>query len=120
MRFGPLVVVLGLAACDQGADLIVANGRVYTMSWAEPDANGAPAADAPFENGQWHPDAEAVVVDDGHIVFVGTTAEAEAYRGRRTRYVDVDGATVLPGLVDAHVHVAELGTNLLQPRECPG
>ncbi|NIS32695.1 MAG: amidohydrolase family protein, partial [Actinobacteria bacterium] len=46
---------------------------------------------------------------DGRIVFVGSNADAESLRGPATRVVEVDGATVLPGLVDSHVHVAGLG-----------
>ncbi|MGD8727054.1 MAG: amidohydrolase, partial [Gemmatimonadales bacterium] len=34
------------------------------------------------------------------------------YRGNRTRVVDLDGATVIPGLVDSHVHIEQLGAAL--------
>jgi predicted amidohydrolase YtcJ len=98
----------------EAADLLLVGGRVYTLAWADPDTDGAPAPDAPVTGGNWQPDAEAVAIKDGLILFVGSGAEAEAYRGDQTRVIDVAGATVLPGFVDTHVHVAGLGQRLEQ------
>ncbi|MCP4897145.1 MAG: amidohydrolase family protein [bacterium] len=105
------LVVLGACApaSDDEADLLIVNGRVYTLTWDEPLPDGAIAPNAPHDENGWHPDAEAVAVTDGIIVFVGTTADAEAYRGRTTQVIDASGATVVPGFVDSHVHIAELG-----------
>jgi len=58
--------------------------------------------------------SEAVAIRGDRIVFVGRTREAQAYRGPRTRVLDVAGATVLPGLVDSHTHVAGLGEKASQ------
>ncbi len=102
----------GCVGAPEPGDLILTNGRVYTFSWDDPAADGTPAAGAPYRDGAWHPDAEAVVMRGDRIVFVGGSAGAEAYRGEATRVIDVGGATVLPGLVDSHTHVAELGANL--------
>ena len=114
------IPLMGLWACaSEGgeADLILMNGTVYTMSWAEPDAEGAPAADAPFDAADgWHADAEAVAVRDGRIVFIGTSADAEAYRGASTRVMELEGATVLPGLIESHVHIVQLGASLFRAR----
>ena len=75
----------------------------------------SPAPDAPFDAAQgWHPDAEAVAVRDGRIVFVGTGADAEAFRGPNTEVRDLAGATVIPGLIESHVHLIELGKGLSQ------
>ncbi|MCO4812241.1 MAG: amidohydrolase [Gammaproteobacteria bacterium] len=94
------------------ADLILTNARVYTLDWGEPGPDGTLAADAPRSDTGWHPDAEAVATKDGEIVFVGDTAEALAFRGETTRVIDLAGATVIPGLVDSHTHVFELGAKL--------
>ncbi len=110
--FLAFAVFIGCAEVPEPADLILTSGRVYTFSWDDPAADGTPAAGAPFRDGAWHPDAEAVAVRGDRIVFVGSGAEAEAYRGEATRVIDVAGATVLPGLVDSHTHVAGLGANL--------
>ena len=97
------------AADSAAADLVVTHGRVYTLAWGEPAADGTPATGAPHDTGGWHPDAEAVAIKDGVIVFVGRTEKALAHVGEGTEVLDVGGATVLPGLVDSHTHVAGLG-----------
>jgi predicted amidohydrolase YtcJ len=109
----PLVfALLGAApawsAGAERADLLIVGGRVYTLAWDEPSPTGAPAGNAPRSPG-WRPDAEAVAIRGDRIVFVGSAREAQAWRGPRTRVLDARGGTVLPGLVDAHVHVAGLG-----------
>lgn len=95
-----------------GADLILTHANVYSLRWGEPGRDGTPAADAPFARGAWHPDAEAVAIRDGRIVFVGSSKGAQAFRGRQTRVIDLHGATLLPGLVDSHTHFMELGAKL--------
>lgn len=94
------------------ADLILTNARVYTLDWGEPGPDGTLAPDAPYSDSGWHPDAEAVATKNGEIVFVGDTADALKFRGETTRVVDLAGATVIPGLVDSHTHVFELGAKL--------
>ncbi len=121
-RSGAAAAVVALAvaavACGPGeraADLILTNGRVYTLAWGEPAPDGTPAEDAPLgDDGGWGPDAGAVAIRDDTIAFVGGADGAEAYRGPATRVVDLGGATVLPGLVDSHTHVDNLGTTLVQ------
>ncbi len=94
------------------ADLLLAGGRVYTFTWPEPDVEGRPAAGAPHDTAGWRPDAEAIAIRGDRIVFVGSRADAEAFRGPNTRVVELAGATVLPGLIDSHVHLPELGASL--------
>jgi len=98
-------------AAAEPADLILVNARVYTLAWPDPRLDGLPAVAAPYENG-WFPDASAVAISDGEIVFVGSDADAAAWRGDDTEWQDLDGATVIPGLVDAHTHVFQLGLSL--------
>lgn len=109
-------LVPALAACEppRPADLLLVNGRVYTLAWGDPAPDGTPSATAPFRDGRWHADAEAVAVVDGRIVFVGSNGDAEAYRGPLTWVKNLEGATVIPGLVDSHTHVAGLGRLLGQ------
>lgn len=75
------------------ADLIVTNARVYTVDDA-------------------HPVADAIAVRGGRVLFVGDTRGALALRGPQTRVIDLDGRTVIPGMVDAHGHVSGLGSAL--------
>ncbi|MFT3996033.1 MAG: amidohydrolase, partial [Asticcacaulis sp.] len=90
---------------------------------ASPGLAATPAAQTVFVNGKVltidpadHV-AEAVAVRDGAIVFVGTSESAKAYIGRRTEVVDLKGRTLMPGLVDGHMHpqsggLRTLGCNL--------
>lgn len=91
------------------ADMILFNAKVYSLNWGEPDIQGLPAKDAPIKSNLWHPDASTIVVGAGKILFVGEHSEALKWQKAETKMVDVEGATVIPGLVDSHVHIAELG-----------
>lgn len=112
------VVAVALTACAPdtaevgAADLILTNARVYTLDWGEPGRDGTLAPDAPRLDSGWHPDAEAVAMKGGRIVLVGSTPDALELQGEATRVVDLAGATVIPGLVDSHTHVFELGAKL--------
>lgn len=82
-----------LAAQATSADLVVVNARIYTAEGARPVV-------------------EAMAVRDGRVVFTGDAAGARALAGARTRVVDLGGRTVIPGMTDAHAHVAGLGSSL--------
>ncbi len=79
----------------QSADLLLLNANVVTL-----DAQ--------------HPRAQAVAVAGERIVWVGTTAEARRRFANAARVVDLHGATVLPGLIDVHTHLLNLGQSLLR------
>jgi predicted amidohydrolase YtcJ len=112
VRLIPLALLPACAA-EEAADLVIINARVYTMNWAEPAADGTPAAAAPFAAATgWQPDAAALAIRGDRIVFVGDAADAGRFRGTRTEVFDAAGATVLPGLNDTHVHIANLGAVL--------
>ncbi|MFL6657231.1 MAG: amidohydrolase [Massilia sp.] len=52
--------------------------------------------------------------EQGKIIAVGSAAQVRAKAGAKARHVDVQGKTVLPGLIDAHGHVFGLGDQLSQ------
>ena len=58
--------------------------------------------------------AEALAVRGNEIVFVGSSAGAAEYVGENTDVRDLDGAMVMPGMHDMHVHA--LGT--IEPDMC--
>ena len=64
-------------------------------------------ADAP----EW---AEALVVDDDTITYVGDVARARHAAGSDPEVVDLDGGLILPGFVDAHAHVLQSGEAFLR------
>lgn len=79
-------------------------------------ASGAPAAETAADmillNGQVHTPAgwvEAVAVRDGVIVAVGNAEAIDPFKGATSKVIDLQGATVLPGLHDMHVHVQMAG-----------
>jgi|HigsolmetaAR202D_1030399.scaffolds.fasta_scaffold07439_5 Predicted metal-dependent hydrolase with the TIM-barrel fold len=79
------------------ADLILHNGKVLTV-------------DGKFSI------AQAIAVKNGRITSVGTNEQVmRSERGARTRLMDLGGKTVLPGLIDAHVHT--LGAGLSEFRK---
>ncbi|MCF4120830.1 amidohydrolase family protein [Antribacter sp. KLBMP9083] len=55
------------------------------------------------------PFAEALLVDDGVVAWIGSDDTASGLAARADRVVDLDGALVAPGFVDAHVHTMETG-----------
>jgi len=70
-----------------GADLIV-RGRILTMDAARPTA-------------------KAMAIGGDRILVVGTQAQADRWRDRRTRVWTLrDRQTVVPGFIDAHAHLA--------------
>lgn len=75
------------------ADLIVTNARIYTVDDSRPVV-------------------AAMAVRAGRVVFAGDARGALTLRGAQTRVVDLGGRTVIPGMVDAHGHVANLGAAL--------
>lgn len=56
---------------------------------------------------------EAVVVKNGSIVFVGSTAEAQSRIDVDTLVVDLKGKLVLPGIHDSHLHPLEAGSEAI-------
>ena len=68
------------------AGLIIENARVLTMDPARPRA-------------------EAVAITGESILAVGTRDEIAALAGPGTRRIDAQGNTVMPGMVEAHLHL---------------
>ncbi|MBI3844353.1 MAG: amidohydrolase [Planctomycetes bacterium] len=59
-------------------------------------------------------DATAIACRDGRIVFVGTDSGARRFVTSRTRLFPLAGATIVPGLTDAHGHMLGLGEALVR------
>jgi len=55
---------------------------------------------------------EAVAIRDGRFLAVGETAEIRSLAGPDTVERDLGGRTVIPGLVDSHVHLRQVGMDL--------
>ncbi len=68
--------------------ILYLNGNIYTMDAAQPRAR-------------------AMAIDDiqGRIVAIGTNDEVRRVGGQHTQIVDLKGKTVVPGFIDAHIHL---------------
>lgn len=69
--------------------------------------------------------AEAIVQNNGKIVFVGSKEEALSRHGENAQQIDLKGKTLLPAFLDAHGHFFNVGftalcANLLPPPDGPG
>jgi predicted amidohydrolase YtcJ len=78
------------------ADLVLANGRILTLDPRRPVA-------------------AALAVAGGRVLATGNRGDVRRWRDRRTEVVDLRGATVVPGLVDAHAHLDREGLKLVYP-----
>jgi len=76
-----------------GADLIVRNANIITM-----DAR--------------NPIAQAMAVRGDRIVYVGNPARAQRCAVPGAKVLDVQGRTILPGLIDVHTHAQEWAKSL--------
>jgi predicted amidohydrolase YtcJ len=59
------------------------------------------------------PHAEAVAIKSDKIIKVGSTDEISYFIQKTTKVVYLDGRTVLPGLIDTHIHVGDFGRFLM-------
>jgi predicted amidohydrolase YtcJ len=91
------VLALAGASNPARADTVIDNANGYTL-----DAKGALVR---FSSMAFN--------DKGRIIAVGSAALAAA-KAPTARHIDLQGKTVLPGLIDAHGHVFGLGEQLTQ------
>ena len=74
-----------LRAQRSAPDLLIFNAKIYTVDIRKPTA-------------------EAVAITAGKFIAVGTSREIRALAGANTRLLDAQGATIIPGLEDNHLH----------------
>ena len=81
------IIVLMQSGCNpkQSADLLLINGKIVTT-----DNNFSIA--------------EAVAISKDRIADVGTNARIMRLKSGRTKIIDLKGRTVIPGLIDSHLH----------------
>ncbi len=88
-----MVVAVGRVLATQPApppaDLVLVNGNIVTV-------------DERFTV------ASALAVQDGRFVAVGSNNEVRRHIGKGTRVIEGRGRTVIPGLIDTHVHALDV------------
>lgn len=83
------VAAVALSQAPAPADLVLTDGRIYTVDAA-------------------HSLASALAVQNGRIVFVGSTGDAQRWIGPGTKVEPLAGRLVLPGLLDSHIHPLDI------------
>src|SRR5439155_22171100 len=73
-------------------ELILMNGRIATVDHLRPFA-------------------EAVAIQNGRFIAVGSNEEIIRLRASNTETIDLGGRTVIPGLNDSHMHLIRGGLN---------
>ncbi|WP_417384942.1 amidohydrolase [Gimesia sp.] len=62
--------------------------------------------------------AEAVAVRDGKVLATGSNSDIERLKDQQTRVIDLKGKTVIPGLIESHVHALRAARGeLIQPHQ---
>ena len=91
------ITILSIFGCsgDRAADLVVQNGNIYTV-----DVNS--------------PKASAVAVKGGRIIAVGSNPDIDPFVGKKTRVVDLEGLTMIPGFIESHGHIMGLGSSKMK------
>jgi len=85
----------GPALAAKAAETVYLNGNIYTVDEKQPKAS-------------------AVAISGQKLVYVGSDKGAKAYVGKATKVVDLKGKTVLPGLIEGHMHYTGEGQKMLQ------
>jgi len=93
--FALLLATVSIPASSQNADLLLLNAHVLTTDERQPAA-------------------QALAIQGGRIAWVGSNADAKRLYHNVARTVDLHGGTVLPGIIDAHTHLIDLGNSLLR------
>ena len=105
---GSIFTVAALAACSEqpGPTAVTPDPAVTAAPTALPE----PAADWTLTNGKIltvdedFSIVQAMAIADGRIMATGTNEEIAALAGEGTRRTDLAGQTVVPGLIDNHMH----------------
>jgi predicted amidohydrolase YtcJ len=82
-----LALVLGVAvpAATQTADTVLVNGKIVTLDSGSTVATG-------------------LAIANGRITAAGSNDDVRKLAGPSTRVIDLGGRTVIPGLIDSHLH----------------
>lgn len=91
------ITILSIFGCsgDRAADLVIQNGNIYTV-----DVNS--------------PKASALAVKGGRIIAVGTNPDIDPFVGKKTRVIDLEGLTMIPGFIESHGHIMGLGSSKMK------
>lgn len=87
--FGLITLLFAMYGCRnvEIADLVVLNAKVITVD----DLN---------------PEADAFAIKGDQFIAVGDGVDIKKYIGEKTKVIDAHGKVIIPGIIDAHLHVS--------------
>jgi predicted amidohydrolase YtcJ len=90
IRAALVMLVLTVPAWADPADILLVNGKIITLD----------------EASSVH---EALAIESGRIAATGSNEAMRKLAGPATRMIDLGGRTVIPGLIDSHIHAIRAG-----------
>ena len=84
---------------DYIADIVVTNANIHTVNKKQPKA-------------------ESFAVKNGRFVVVGNNSDTTMMIGQNTKVFDLSGNTIVPGFIDAHIHVLSSGSRHVMAADC--
>jgi len=101
LLFIVLLLTTGMVAAQAQStpDTIYLHGNIYT--------GAVQTFSPPYV--EVKPRAQAMAVNEGRVVAVGSDAEISKLKGKGTQVEDLGGRFVMPGFNDAHTHLASAG-----------
>lgn len=98
------LLTVAVMGCDNGQELAEVSGqqgaRPIPVVQAHVVYHGGPILTI-----EPMAEVEAMAIREGQIMAVGTMAEVEAVIGAETTVIDLEGKTLMPGLVEPHTHI---------------
>ncbi|MBL7011066.1 MAG: amidohydrolase, partial [Candidatus Marinimicrobia bacterium] len=85
------LILLLWSGCEKNtADMVIQNGKIYTVN-------------------EFNPLVEAVAVKGGKIIALGSQEDVSQWIGDQTKIINLNGGTMIPGLIEGHGHFMGLG-----------
>lgn len=95
---------MGVAATSVFAASVLDHSPVFAATPSDGPANVIFKGGSVLTMNENEPSAEAVAVRGNSIIAVGRLEDVQKFSGANTRVVDLDGRTLMPGLIDPHMH----------------
>lgn len=83
------------ATKDSSAETVYIKGNIYTINPSIPKAS-------------------ALALKGQYLLYVGNDKDVKKYIGKNTKVIELNGLTVIPGIIEGHMHFPMLGETLMK------